>query len=124
MAVTCNPVAKPCGDANCPATLQCLWKGNGDAITPTGILPEVIYATVFFVGLVSLGMIIFAGFKYITSQADKKTLDSANKTLFYAAMGLVFVLFSFFILNLIGMATGVTCIEPQNVLQNGFNACK
>lgn len=88
------------------------------------MLATTLYAAMVFIGTVSLAMIIFAGFRYITSQADKKTIDSANKTLFYAAVGLFFVMFSFFILNIIGSATGVTCIEPLNVLQNGFDACK
>lgn len=117
----CNPTTNPCGDANCPATLQCLWHGNSGG---SGMLALIINGTLVFVGTISLAMIIFAGYKYITSQADKKTIESANKTIFYAAAGLFFVLFSFFILNIIGTATGVSCIEPQNVLKNGFDACK
>lgn len=114
--------AFPCGSTTCPATFQCVWQGN--STMGGGILVLVINGLLVFVGTLSLGMVIFAGFKYISSQADKKAIDSANKTLFYAALGLFFVLFSFFILNIIGYATGVRCIEPQNVLLKGFDACK
>ncbi len=125
MASACDPSTNPCGGPNCPATLDCLWRGNSNSTFPAfGMIALVINGTLIFVGTVSVAMIIYAGFKYISSQADKKAIDSANKTLFYAAIGLSFVLFSFLIINIIGSATGVTCIEPQNVLQKGFQACQ
>ena len=117
MAVDCTLPQYVCGGPNgeCPATLKCL---------TTTVLPEVVYATLVFVGVVGVAMVIFAGFRFITSQADKKTIEGTQKILQYAIIGLAVVLFSFLFLNIIGAATGVTCIEPLNVLSKGLDACK
>jgi len=52
--------------------------------------------------LLSFIFILIGGFKWILSQGDKKQLDEAQKTITFAIVGLVLVLLSFFILNLIG----------------------
>ena len=113
MAATCNSTDPNliCGSADCPAQLACL---------TNKIFPNIIIALEIFVGTVVLFMAIWAGFQYMTSRSDKKAIESAHKTLLYAAFGGCLVLFSFLILNVIGEATGVTCIEPQNYFQNGI----
>ena len=68
-----------------------------------------IGAALDFIGIVSLFMIIFAGIKYITSGGGKQ-VEEAKNILTYAIIGLVLVLLSFFIVNIIAGLTGVTCI--------------
>lgn len=62
-----------------------------------------------FVGTVSLFLIILAGIKFITSGGGKQ-VDEAKNTLTYAIVGLLLVLLSIFIINLVAGITGVTCI--------------
>ncbi len=61
-------------------------------------------------GLAGLGffiLLLVGGFKYITAGGDPKAIDSAQKTLTYAVIGLVVILLSFLILVLIRTITGV-----------------
>lgn len=71
------------------------------------ILQNIINVLVVFAGIVALFFIVWAGIKYTTSQGDTNKLDSARKTLTWAIIGLVFVIFSFFLLSLVGQITGV-----------------
>lgn len=54
--------------------------------------------------LLSFFFVIFGGLKWMLSQGDKKQVESAQKTITFAVIGLVLVLVSFFIINLIGFA--------------------
>lgn len=51
--------------------------------------------------LLAFFFVLFGGLKWILSQGDKKQLENAQKTIQYALVGLVLVLVSFFIINLI-----------------------
>lgn len=61
--------------------------------------------------LLSLGFIIYGGLNYIMSQGDKTKLESARKTIIFAVVGLIVILLSFFVINLIGSALGVSFID-------------
>jgi hypothetical protein len=54
----------------------------------------------------AVGMIIYGGFKYITSQGEPKQTESAKQQIWYSAMGLFIVLTAFTILQLFINATG------------------
>lgn len=83
------------------------------------IFQNLIQAALFLSGVVALFYIIYAGFQYINSGGDAKTVEGAQKTLTYAIIGLVIVLLSFFIVNFIAGLTGTDCIK-----QLGFEVCK
>lgn len=70
------------------------------------------------VGTVSVLVMIFSGIKMITARGDAKELDNAHKTFFYSIIGLLIVLFSFLLVNIISYITGVKCIN-----QFGFDSC-
>jgi type IV secretory pathway VirB2 component (pilin) len=53
------------------------------------ILRMVISILSFVAGVVSVIMIIIAGFKYITSSGDSSNVQSAKNTLIYAVVGIV-----------------------------------
>ncbi len=72
-----------------------------------------------FAGIAALFFIFFAGFKFMTSGGDPKQVEGARKTLTFAIIGLVVILLSFAVINLISQLTGATCI-----LNFGFNICK
>jgi len=69
-----------------------------------GNIVKVIIATT---GLVLFFLLISGGFKYITSGGDPKATESAQKTITYAIGGLILILFSFLILQLISSITGI-----------------
>lgn len=91
---------------------SCVFKtADGTEIATLGCLPIVIKNVInwalIFAGVVALVLIIYAGFKFVTSKGDPQGVDDAKKTLTYAIIGLIVILFSFAILNLISTVTGV-----------------
>lgn len=96
---------------------------TGDKVATLGCIPvlfqNIVNGALLFVGLVTIVLIVFSGYKFITSQGDAKQIEGARNTLTYAIIGLVIILFSFFIINVIGYVTGVTCISDF-----GFENCK
>lgn len=83
------------------ATLQCL---------PTVFL-YVIDALLMFAGIFALFIFIMGGYKFINSGGDAKKLEGAKNNLLYGTIGLIVILMSFFILNIISTVTGVDCIK-------------
>lgn len=92
------------------ATLQCI---------PI-IFKNVIYGALAFSGIVALFIIIVSGIKFITSHGDQKQLSGAKRTLTFAIIGLTIIIFSFFIVKVISVVTGVECINLSTI---GFNTC-
>ena len=99
-------------DDNCiedgAATLRCI---------PV-IFQNIINWILAFAGVVALFLIIWAGIKYIRSGGEEEKIKSARETLTYAIIGLVVILLSFAIINIISAITGVGCIK-----QFGFGNC-
>lgn len=86
-------------------TLGCVWIA----------IQNVINALTALAGVVALFLIVYSGIKFITSGGDKEKLESAKKTLTFAIIGLVFIMFSFVILKIISDLTGIsytTLITP------------
>ncbi len=102
---------------------DCLIKNSQGDIATLSCLPalfqNIITALLTFAGVVAIFLIIFSGYKFITSGGDPKAVEEARKTLTYAIIGLLVILFSFFILNLISYVTGVSCIRMF-----GFTNCQ
>lgn len=53
----------------------------------------------YFVGLISVIMVIYGGFMYITSQGEDT--DKAKKIILYASIGIIVILVSFALVNTI-----------------------
>ncbi len=90
------------------ATLKCL---------PI-VFRNIVTAALVFAGVAAVFFIVFSGAKFITSGGDPKQVESAQKTLTFAIAGLLLILLSFFIINLIGYLTGAPCINNF-----GFDSC-
>lgn len=71
------------------------------------LFQQVISITLALGGIVLFIMLVVGGFKYLTSGGDPKGVESAQKTLTSAILGLVLLLSAFLILKLIGNFTGV-----------------
>ncbi len=82
------------------------------------IFSNVVTALLMFAGTFALFLFIMGGYKYMNTAGDPKKLEGARLTLMYGIVGLLIVLFSFFIIQLISYVTRVDCIKGF-----GFN-CK
>mgnify|MGYP000859667306 CR=1 FL=1 len=68
----------------------------------------VINFALFFLGIIAVAFIIFAGYLYLTSRGEDGQVEKAKKTILYAVIGIVIVLLSFAIVRTITeVATGV-----------------
>lgn len=88
------------------------WKSclEGDVATLACIpivIKNLIQWALIFAGVVAVFLIIYAGFKFVTSKGDPQEVDNAKKIITYAIIGLLLIFFSFAILNLISTVTGV-----------------
>lgn len=85
-------------------TIGCIWV----------VLQNIINAAFILSGVVALFYIITAGIKFITSRGDPEAIESARKTLTFAIIGLIFILMSFVLLNIIFETIGVKITKPGN----------
>lgn len=99
-------------DAGCVAdgvpTLLCIFV----------VFENIINAALALSGVVAMFMLIFAGYKYITSQGDPEALQTAKMTAFYAVIGLIFVIFSFFLVQFLGDMLGVELLGSEETTTN------
>ena len=101
---------------------NCLMGGNassGNSVANLTCIPIILSDVVFWLfGLVAVTaviLVIYGGAKFVLSAGDPKQVDSARKTITYALIGMVLVLFAFGIVKLIGYVTGVKCISQFSI---------
>lgn len=92
-----------------------------DIFSPAKTFPDiaslvsVITANAFILaGLIAFVFIIVGGFGIITGAGDPKKLQSGQKTLTMSIAGLLIVVFSYWIVRLIGLVLGV---DPLKLYQ-------
>ena len=67
-----------------------------------------IISTIVGLGfMIMLTMIVWAGFKYLTSGGEPKAIQSAHQTVSWALLGIVFMALAWLILQLIKVFTGI-----------------
>lgn len=59
--------------------------------TPNSLIKKIVDFFSLIVGAVSIIMIIYGGFKYITSAGNDSNVGSAKNTILYALIGLIIV---------------------------------
>ena len=64
---------------------------SGAETTANGIITKLINIFSGIVGIVAVVMIVFGGFKYITSGGNDGNVSTAKNTILYAVIGLVIV---------------------------------
>lgn len=74
------------------------------------VFSNVVNALLMFVGISALAIFIMGGFKMIHSGGDPKKLEGARNSFIFGILGLLIVLLSFAIINIISYVTGVGCI--------------
>src|ERR1700722_15273007 len=65
----------------------CGTAGNGSTDSLSGIAGKVVNIFSIIVGIVAIIMIIYGGFRYITSGGDSGAVGNAKNTLIYAIVG-------------------------------------
>ena len=71
-------------------------QGNDDFATIVG---RVISLFLFVLGIGAVFMIIFGGFRYVTSNGDSGKLEGAKNTILYSVVGLVVAIFAYALVN-------------------------
>jgi len=72
------------------------------------ILPLMMLAG----GFVTLAMLLYGAFTYITSEGNPEKLKKSQSILMYAILGLFFIVASFILTRIIGTILGVNNILP------------
>ena len=70
---------------------------NGDS----SIIRRAINIMLFGVGVLSVVMLIFGGFRYVISGGKKESVTNAKNTILYAIIGLLVAVFAYAIINFI-----------------------
>jgi hypothetical protein len=74
---------------------------DGDANSLPEIVAFIINVFSWIIGAVSVIMIIYGGFRYITSGGDSNGVTAAKNTILYAIIGLVIVALAQIIVNFV-----------------------
>ena len=62
---------------------------------------SIVNVLLWVVGILSVTMIVWSGFKYITSAGDTSKLASAKSTLIYAVVGLIIAILAYAIVTFV-----------------------
>lgn len=89
---------------------ECVKDGVATLNCVPAIFLNILSALLMFSGLTALVMFIAGGFKLMNSKGDAKKLEGAQKNFTYGIIGLIIVLFSFVIINVISQVTHTPCI--------------
>jgi|SRR5690606_21056510 hypothetical protein len=85
--------------------------GNDDNVNTDlpGLITIVVNTLLIIVGAVAVIMLIWGGFKYITSAGDASAVSSAKNTILYAVIGIIVAVLAYAIVNwVISTVTGQT----------------
>lgn len=66
-----------------------------------GLFQTVVNILLFLIGAVAVVMLIYGGFRYVTSAGDSSAVTSAKNTILYAIIGIVVALLSYAILDFV-----------------------
>lgn len=92
LAIECNPPRTPAEAAQCGANEGAGVPGAANpGKTIDNTIENIVNLISIIVGIVAVIMIIYAGFRYITSAGNQESIKSAKSTLLYAVVGLVIV---------------------------------
>jgi hypothetical protein len=87
--------------------------GNGNVATidcVPAVMANLISALLMFAGLTALVMFILGSIKLMNAGGDAKKISGAANNFTYGLLGLAIVVFSFLIIKVISLVTGVKCI--------------
>jgi hypothetical protein len=74
---------------------------NGSGLSLTQIIGTSINILAWIIGVVAVIMVIFGGFRFVTSTGDSNSVASARSTIVYALIGLMVAVFAQIILHFV-----------------------
>ena len=75
--------------------------GGKQTASANDVIKTIINALLFFIGVVAVIMIIWAGIQYTTSAGDSNKVATAKNTIVYAVIGLIVAIFAYAIVNFV-----------------------
>lgn len=91
--------------------------GGGNSPSLEVSVKTLLNTFFYIIGAVAVVMIIYGGFKYITSSGDSSAVTSAKNTILYAVVGLVVALSAYAIANfVIGAVDGTNTTSDNSNL--------
>lgn len=84
-----------------------------------GILGNLISTALTLVAMVSVVMIVYGGFQFISAGADKEAAARARGTITFAILGVILGVSAWIIINLFGSFLGITNIGIVNFCFGG-----
>ncbi|MBQ8991931.1 hypothetical protein IJ103_01925 [Candidatus Saccharibacteria bacterium] len=80
-----------------------------ELVGPDGVFTKISNTLLLVIGVISVVMLIYGGFRYIISGGDNKKVTDAKNTILYAIIGLIIALLAYAIINfVIAAITGQT----------------
>ena len=78
------------------------------SLSTNSLVSTAIGWVMFIVGALSVGLVIWGGFKYMTSSGDSGKVKSAKNIILYGLIGLAIVILSYVIVKFVLSSVGVT----------------
>lgn len=72
-----------------------------DIFTDGGVFAQFTNILLYLIGAISVIMIIFGGFRYVTSGGKSENITAAKNTIMYAVIGIIIALLSYAIVNFV-----------------------
>lgn len=72
-----------------------------DLVGPDGVFNKITSTVLYAVGIVSVIMLIYGGFRYIMSGGDSKKVTDAKNTILYAIIGLIIAVLAYAIVHFV-----------------------
>jgi hypothetical protein len=69
--------------------------------TVNSIFASIANVLIFIIGSVSVIMVIIGGLRYVTSNGDSKSTESAKNTILYAVIGIIVAIASYAIVKFV-----------------------
>jgi len=72
------------------------------------VVTQVLILVFPLAGLIVFLFLIYGGYKYMTSQGDPKSIQSAQQTLTYAVIGFLVMFSAYFVVKFFGLALNLS----------------
>jgi hypothetical protein len=82
-------------------TGKALYGSDAAPIDPKVIIANIVRIILGFLGFIFILLVLYSGFRWMTSEGNEKTIDAAKSTIRSATIGLVLVLTGFAIASFI-----------------------
>jgi len=74
--------------------------------TDGGVFSIIVNTLLFIIGAVAVVMLIYGGFRYVTSGGDSSAVTSAKNTILYAVIGIIVAILAYAVVNFVITSIG------------------